>query len=59
MSTPQQIEQVTESVRGALRRCIHEYDLTMAEAIGIMEAIKLELFLEAWHDGQFEEDDDE
>lgn len=42
MNSQERIYQVTKQINDRIEYCISEYDLTLAEVVGILEIIKLE-----------------
>lgn len=46
MTEPEQINHLGNELHALLRRFKNEYNMTVASAIGCMEVVKMELFLE-------------
>jgi len=45
----ERIKQVTEQINDSVERCQREYDMTVAEMLGILEIIKLNIHHEEAH----------
>lgn len=55
MNKRDQIQWLTDESKRVLDRAIKEFDFTIAEAVGVIELVKLDVY----HDAIVDDDDDE